>query len=216
MIARMIYQDGVNALTILGGAFAAGMFGWSITESGLFGILINIAAILGCLIASLLDERLGSKPVVAASILCLTVATIAIVSTAPGFTLFGLIDFGAPATAPMPAGGGLFSTPGRKGLHPLRPLDRPRLRPGPGLVALLARPDGEPRGGRPLFRLLCADRPGDVLPGHGDGRRPHRDRRPAAPTRRRQRGSAWRGSSPSSSSAWRSSGARPARDATRD
>ena len=110
MIARMIYQDGVNALTILGGAFAAGMFGWSITESGLFGILINIAAIAGCLIASGLDSRLGSKAVVVASILGLTAATVAIVSTAPGATLFGLIDFGPPSPNPS----GLFATPAEK------------------------------------------------------------------------------------------------------
>ena len=28
LVARMIYQDGVNALVVLGGTFAAGMFGW--------------------------------------------------------------------------------------------------------------------------------------------------------------------------------------------
>ena len=110
MIARMIYQDGVNALTILGGAFAAGMFGWSITESGLFGILINIAAIGGCLIASGLDARLGSKFVVVASILALAVATVAIVSTEPASTLFGLIDFGPS----VPGVTGLFATPAEK------------------------------------------------------------------------------------------------------
>ena len=81
----MIYQDGVNALLVLGGAFAAGMFGWTITESGLFGIILNVTAILGCLGASVLDARLGSKAVVFASILCLVVATLGIVSTAPGF-----------------------------------------------------------------------------------------------------------------------------------
>jgi UMF1 family MFS transporter len=39
LIARMLYQDGVNALLALGGAFAAAMFGWSITEIGIFGII---------------------------------------------------------------------------------------------------------------------------------------------------------------------------------
>lgn len=104
MLARMLYQDGVNGLLVLGGAFAAGMFGWSVTETGVFGIILNVAAILGCLLAGFLDARLGSKTVVAASILCLIVATLGIVSTAPGSTLFGLVEFG-PAEA-----AGLFST----------------------------------------------------------------------------------------------------------
>ncbi|UIJ71863.1 MFS transporter [Aurantimonas sp. HBX-1] len=98
LLARMFYQDGVNGLLILGGAFAAGMFGWSLTESGLFGIIINVAAIAGCLIASVLDARLGSKGVVVMSIACLVTATICIASTAPGFTLFGLLSF-APVEA---------------------------------------------------------------------------------------------------------------------
>ena len=60
----MIYQDGVNALLALGGVFAAAMFGWSITEIGLFGIILNVVAIFGCLVASRLDTQLGSKAVV--------------------------------------------------------------------------------------------------------------------------------------------------------
>ena len=112
LIARMIYQDGVNALLVLGGAFAAGMFGWTITESGLFGIILNVTAILGCLGASVLDARLGSKAVVSAAILCLVVATLGIVSTAPGSTLFGLVAF-APARE-AGSGAGLFATAAEK------------------------------------------------------------------------------------------------------
>ncbi|WP_274627316.1 MFS transporter [Arvimicrobium flavum] len=108
LVARMIYQDGVNALLALGGAFAALMFGWSIIELGLFGIMLNVVAIFGCLIASRLDTKLGSKAVVLMSIVSLTIATIGIVSTGPGFTLFGLLQFG-PADS-----GGLFGTAAEK------------------------------------------------------------------------------------------------------
>ena len=54
----MIYQDGVNALLALGGTFAAAMFGWSITEIGIYGIILNVVAIVGCLVASRLDTAL--------------------------------------------------------------------------------------------------------------------------------------------------------------
>ncbi|KQT43179.1 MFS transporter [Aureimonas sp. Leaf454] len=108
LLARMIYQDGVNALLVLGGTFAAVLFGWSITESGLFGILLNVAAIVGCLLAGRLDERAGPKPVIALSILVLFAATLGIVSTGPASTLFGLLVF-------EPSGGtGLFGSPAEK------------------------------------------------------------------------------------------------------
>lgn len=108
LIARMIYQDGVNALIALGGAFAAAMFGWSITEIGVYGIILNVVAIFGCLVASRLDGALGSKIVVVISLISLTIATIGIVSTGPGFSLFGLWNLGAADS------GGLFGTAAEK------------------------------------------------------------------------------------------------------
>ena len=108
LIARMIYQDGVNGLLALGGTFAAGMFAWQTFELGIYGIILNVVAIAGCLYASRLDRRLGSKTVVVISLVCLTVATVGIVSTGPGFTLFGLIPLPAADT------GGLFGTAAEK------------------------------------------------------------------------------------------------------
>ncbi|MGH6859786.1 MAG: MFS transporter [Phyllobacterium sp.] len=108
LIGRMIYQDGVNALIALGGAFAASMFGWATAEIGIFGIILNVVAIFGCLVASRLDTTLGSKAVVVVSLVLLTMATVGIVSTGPGYTLFGLM--------PLPGAdsGGLFGTPAEK------------------------------------------------------------------------------------------------------
>jgi UMF1 family MFS transporter len=108
LVGRMIYQDGVNALIALGGAFAATMFGWATAEIGIFGIILNVVAIFGCLAASKLDTMLGSKVVVVISLVLLTIATIGIVSTGPGYTLFGL------AQLPGPDSGGLFGTPAEK------------------------------------------------------------------------------------------------------
>lgn len=101
LIARMTYQDGVNGLLALGGTFAAGMFGWQTLEMGLYGIMLLVIAIGGCYGASWLDGRLGSKAVVVMSLACLIVATLGIISTGPGYTLFGLMvlsptDSGGP------------------------------------------------------------------------------------------------------------------------
>jgi len=108
LVARMIYQDGVNGLLALGGTFAAGMFAWQTFELGIYGIILNVVAIGGCLYASRLDVRLGSKTVVVISLVCLTVATVGIVSTGPGFTLFGLVPL------PVADSGGLFGTAAEK------------------------------------------------------------------------------------------------------
>lgn len=107
-IARMIYQDGVNGLLALGGTFAAGMFGWQTMEMGIYGILLLVVAIGGCLIASWLDARLGSKRLVLLSLIFLVTACVGIVSTGPGYTLFGAVQL-----APLDSGG-MFGTAAEK------------------------------------------------------------------------------------------------------
>ncbi|MVA24312.1 MFS transporter [Agrobacterium vitis] len=108
LIARMIYQDGVNGLLILGGVFAAGMFGWSTMEIGIYGIILNVVAIFGCALASRLDAALGSKTMVIISLILLLTATFGIISTGPGFTAFGLIPLSPDST------GSLFGTAAEK------------------------------------------------------------------------------------------------------
>jgi UMF1 family MFS transporter len=108
LIARMVYQDGVNGLLILGGAFAAGMFGWATIEIGIYGIILNVVAIFGCIIAGRVDARIGSKVTILISLTLLLLATAGIVSTGPGYTLFGLIPL------PTADSGGLFGTAAEK------------------------------------------------------------------------------------------------------
>ena len=108
LVARMLYQDGVNGLLALGGIFAAGMFGWKTVEMGVYGILLLVVAIFGCYFAGKIDTRIGSKKVVSISLVCLIIATIGIVSTGPGYTLFGLLQL------PTLDNGGLFGTAAEK------------------------------------------------------------------------------------------------------
>lgn len=91
LIARMLYQDGVNGLLILGGTFAAGMFGWATIEIGIYGIILNVVAIFGCIAAGLLDRAFGSKTVIMISLILLLIATVGIVSTRPDSVFFGLM-----------------------------------------------------------------------------------------------------------------------------
>lgn len=107
-IARMLYQDGVNGLLMLGGAFAAGMFSWQTMEMGIYGILLLIAAIFGCWIASKLDQKWGAPFVVNISLIGLLLATLGIISTGPGYSLFGLVEVSSQDN------GGLFATVAEK------------------------------------------------------------------------------------------------------
>ena len=108
LIARMLYQDGVNGVLILGGVFAAGMFGWATMEIGLFGILLNVVAIVGCFAAGRVDQKLGSRVAILISLVLLLLATLGIVSTEKGSTLFGWIQL---STADN---GGIFATGAEK------------------------------------------------------------------------------------------------------
>lgn len=108
LVARMIYQDGVNGLLFLGGAFAAGIFGWQTTEIGLYGIMLAAVAIIGCVTASRIDAAFGSKRVIILSLVLLVIATIGNISTTTSSTLFGLVPLGTEDT------GGLFGTAAEK------------------------------------------------------------------------------------------------------
>lgn len=108
LVARMVYQDGVNGLLTLGGAFAASMFGWQTIEMGIYGILLLVVAIGGCAYAGRLDSQLGSKSVVLISLLLLTIATLGIISTGPGYSLFGWVSLSTTDS------GGLFATTAEK------------------------------------------------------------------------------------------------------
>mgnify|MGYP001800703044 CR=1 FL=1 len=107
-IARMLYQDGVNAMIVFGGTFATGMFGWVTLEIGVFGILLNIVAIPSCLVAGWLDSKLSSKTLIIVSIFFLMFACLGIVSTTPDSTAFGYLQFGTADS------GGLFGTAAEK------------------------------------------------------------------------------------------------------
>jgi UMF1 family MFS transporter len=100
----MIYADGLIALFSFGGIYAAGTFGWGTIEIGVFGILLTITATIGALVGGTLDDRLGPKRVILASLVTLIVAGIAILLIDRDYVPF------IGAVAPPGAGGGLFAT----------------------------------------------------------------------------------------------------------
>ena len=108
LIANMIYTDGMVALTVFGGIYAAGTFGWSLTELGLFGILLIIFGTIGALVGGRLDDSRGPKWVVQVTLIMLIVAIIGILSIDESHVAFFI-----PVAPPAP-GDGLFASAGEK------------------------------------------------------------------------------------------------------
>ena len=59
--ARMLYCDGMTALLIFGGLFAAGLMKWGELEMLAYGVSLSIFGVLGGLVAPWLDRKLGPK-----------------------------------------------------------------------------------------------------------------------------------------------------------
>jgi UMF1 family MFS transporter len=104
LLANMIYADGLVALFAFGGIYAAGTFGWGTIEIGIFGILLTITGTIGAFFGGRLDDRLGSKRVILASLAILIFAGAAILSISPD-----RIAFVIPVAPPVP-GGGLYAS----------------------------------------------------------------------------------------------------------
>ncbi len=68
LIARLIYNDGLNTLFAFGGLYAAGTFGMDTAEVIQFGIALNVTSGIGAFGFAYLDDRIGSKPTILISI----------------------------------------------------------------------------------------------------------------------------------------------------
>lgn len=59
--SRMLYTDGMTALLLFGGVYAAGVMQWGVLEMLAFGILLSVFAVGGGFLAAWLDSTIGPK-----------------------------------------------------------------------------------------------------------------------------------------------------------
>lgn len=76
LLARLVYNDGLVTIFAFGGIYAAGTFGFSVTEVLMFGIVINLAAGAGALLMGYIDDWIGARQTIIISLLGLIVAAI--------------------------------------------------------------------------------------------------------------------------------------------
>jgi UMF1 family MFS transporter len=85
LLARLIYNDGLNTLFAFGGIYAAGTFGMDTGEIIGFGIALNVAAGIGAFAFAWADDRWGSKPTILTALAGLLLfGTIALLATDKG------------------------------------------------------------------------------------------------------------------------------------
>lgn len=108
LLAHMIYADGLVALFAFGGIYAAGTFGWTSFELGLFGILLTVTGTIGALIGGWLEDRVGAKTIVGWALALLIAASIGILSIDASH-----IGFVIPVEPAAP-GDGLFAATGER------------------------------------------------------------------------------------------------------
>ncbi|MBB1091197.1 MFS transporter [Rhodopseudomonas palustris] len=107
LLANMIYTDGLVSLFAFGGIYATGTFGWGTIQIGSFGVILAIAAAFGAFIGGRLDDALGSKRVIAGSIVLLLISITGILLIDPSHILF------MDVTPPQP-GAALFAAPAER------------------------------------------------------------------------------------------------------
>jgi UMF1 family MFS transporter len=90
LIARMLYADGLNAIIVMGGIFAVGVFNLEIKDLLKLSVLMNITAFLGAFVGGIANDKFGSKIVIIFSLIGLIFSSITILFTFSVSTFFFL------------------------------------------------------------------------------------------------------------------------------
>jgi len=76
LLSSMFYRDALNGIYVFGGIYAKGVLGWSVVDTGIFGILAIITGAIFAWVGGRADEKFGPKPVISICVLGLTAAVI--------------------------------------------------------------------------------------------------------------------------------------------
>jgi len=90
LIARMLYADGLNAIIVMGGIFAVGVFNLEIKDLLKLSVLMNITAFIGAFVGGMANDKYGSKIVIIFSLIGLILSSITILFTFSVSTFFFL------------------------------------------------------------------------------------------------------------------------------
>tara|TARA_B100000700_G_scaffold239925_1_gene266712 strand:+ start:195 stop:1427 length:1233 start_codon:yes stop_codon:yes gene_type:complete len=94
LIARMLYADGLNAIIVMGGIFAVGVFNLEIKDLLKLSVVMNITAFIGAALGGVANDKYGSKIVIIFSLIGLIFSATIILFTfsAPMFFFLAAIN----------------------------------------------------------------------------------------------------------------------------
>ncbi|PVM84333.1 MFS transporter [Caulobacter endophyticus] len=88
LAARMLYCDGMTALLVFGGLFAAGVMGWGALEMLVYGVSLSLVGALGGFLAPKLDRVVGPRRAVQIEIAGCLAALICLLGMRPDRILY--------------------------------------------------------------------------------------------------------------------------------
>ena len=94
LVASAIYRDGLAGVFTFGAVIASGTFGFSASEVVVFAIAANLVAGVSTIVGGYVDDRVGSKRIIVASLIGLVVSGVAVFvlrdAGTTAFWVFGL------------------------------------------------------------------------------------------------------------------------------
>ncbi|ANE04804.1 MFS transporter [Corynebacterium crudilactis] len=93
LIAAAVFRDGLAGVFTFGAILAVTVYGLSAGDVLLFGVAANVVSALGALLGGYLDDRIGPKPIILASlsIMIIDATVLYFVEGPKNFWIFGLI-----------------------------------------------------------------------------------------------------------------------------
>ncbi len=68
LAARLFFNDGMTAVLVFSGVYAAGIFHWKTLAMTAYGVILSVFAVMGGFIGGWLDDRFGSKSAIFISV----------------------------------------------------------------------------------------------------------------------------------------------------
>lgn len=98
--SRMLYVDGMSAILLFAGVYAAGVMKWGALEMLAYGILLTIFAVIGGFIGGALDHAVGPKRAVQIELLITVICVVGQIGMSPTTILY-FWPYDAAAHAPL-------------------------------------------------------------------------------------------------------------------
>ena len=101
LLSRMLFADGLLAIFVFSGIYAAGVLGWGTGELVAMGLAFSVFAALGGLIGARLDGTIGPRRALFAEVVLALAGLVFLIGLAPGEVLYMPYEGGAVWEGPV-------------------------------------------------------------------------------------------------------------------